>query len=137
MSIEKKLRSELKKIGFSNTSIEENYLKLLLDIESVSQGNEYLMHHLSSFLVRIILGYPLTPITENDLLDEGNGYKRSKQYKFLYQAPDGKFYDDRYFVFVNFKNYSDRRYIYNKNQNSKQEVQLPYYPEERPIYTVF
>jgi hypothetical protein len=88
-------------------------------------------------LPRLIDRRPLTAITEEDFETEtySEGDRtveilRCTRYPHVYKM-DGKYYDDRAVAFRRADSAdTDRMYIYQSGNSSKQEITLPYFPSE-------
>jgi len=96
------------------------------------------MKQLCSLLPRLIDQLPIAPITEADFAPEYHSQgdntvtlHRCTRYFWVYRTEDGKYWDDRAvaFKFADSEG-SDRMYIYQSGNSSKQEITLPYYPNQ-------
>ena len=63
----------------------------------------------------------LAPIAEEHFVDD-----RCTRYPYIYNAPDGRYYNDRAVVFKKHYDYHDSQYVYQGEKRSKQEITLPY-----------
>jgi hypothetical protein len=128
---------ELKLSGFDQTEFGKTSLKLLEDLADLTQGDSETMKQLCSLLPRLIDRKPLTAITEDDfemeIYTEGDRtveISRCTRYPYVYKM-DGKYWDDRAVAFRRADSAeSDRMYIYQTGNSSKQEITLPYFPSE-------
>jgi hypothetical protein len=95
------------------------------------------MKQLCALLPRLIDRRPLTAITEDDFeletYSEGDRtveILRCTRYPYLYKQ-DRKYWDDRAVAFRKAGSAdTDRMYIYQTANSSKQEITLPYFPRE-------
>jgi hypothetical protein len=146
--LKKYAERELELTGFNQTEFGKTALKLLDDLADLTQENSETMKQLCSMLARLIDRRPLTAITEEDFETEthveGNRtveILRCTRYPHVYKM-DGKYYDDRAIAFRGLNSAeSDRMYIYQTGNSSKQEITLPYFPSEevrilRQEYTI-
>jgi len=130
--------NELKLIGFDQTPVGETMLEFLKNSAELSKNDLATMTELSGMLTRLINRQPISPITESDFVSEtytenSNTVEimRCTRYPYLYRMPDGKYYDDRAVAFrYADSNSNDKMYLYQSEKGSKQEVTLPYYPNE-------
>jgi hypothetical protein len=107
------------------------------DLADLTQGDSETMKQLCALLPRLIDRRPLTAITESDFETETYSEKnrtveilRCTRYPYVYKIDD-KYYDDRAIAFRKANSSeSDRMYIYQTNNSSKQEITLPYFPSE-------
>ncbi len=128
---------ELALSGFDQTEFGKTVLKLLDDLSDLTQGDAETMQQLCVLLPRLIDRRPLTAITEEDFETEthtegGRAVEilRCTRYPYVYKM-DGKYYDDRAVAFRRADSAeSDRMYIYQSGNSSKQEITLPYFPGE-------
>jgi len=135
--LKKYAERELELSGFDQTEFGKTALKLLDELVDLTQGDSETMKHLCALLPRLIDRMPLTAITESDFDAETYSEKdqtveilRCNRYPYVYKI-DGKYYDDRAIAFRKAGSLeSDRMYIYQTNNSSKQEITLPYFPSE-------
>jgi hypothetical protein len=128
---------ELELSGFDQTEFGRTALKLLDDLADLTRGDAETMKQLCALLPRLIDRKPLSPITEEDFEletytegDRSIEILRCTRYPYVYKM-DGKYYDDRAVAFRNADSAeSDRMYIYQNGNSSKQEIKLPYFPNE-------
>jgi len=128
---------ELELSGFDQTSFGKTLLILLDDLAELTQGDAETMKQLCNLLPRLIDQIPIAPITEEDfkveLYTEGDRtveLVRCTRYPYVYKMDD-KYYDDRAVAFrYSDSEESDRMYIYQTGNSSKQEITLPYYPTQ-------
>jgi hypothetical protein len=128
---------ELELSGFVNTEFGKTALKLLDDLADLTNGDLETMKQLCALFPRLIDRRPLSPITEADFevetyseSDRTVEILRCTRYPYLYKM-DGKYWDDRAVAFRRADSAeSDRMYIYQTGNSSKQEITLPYFPSE-------
>ena len=128
---------ELQLTGFDQTEFGKIVPMLLDEIADLTHGDPESMKQLCSILPRLIDKRPLSLITETDFetetqteADRTLEILRCTRYPYLYKM-DGKYYDDRAVAFRRADSpETDRMYIYQTGNSSKQEVQLPYFPRE-------
>ncbi len=128
---------ELELSGFDQTEFGKTALKLLADLADLTKGDPETMKQLCTLLPRLIDRRPLTVITEEDFETETHSegdrsveILRCTRYPYVYKM-DGKYYDDRAVAFRRSDSAaSDRMYIYQSGNSSKQEIALPYFPSE-------
>ena len=132
---------ELELIGFDKCGLGETIITFLEQSSTICSNDLASMKQLASMFDRLIDKLPLSPITEDDFYDEvyeeqNNAvtFKRTKRYPHIYQDTDGKYYDDRAYAFrLPGANLNDKIYMYQNGFNSKQEITLPYFPNEQII----
>jgi hypothetical protein len=128
---------ELELSGFDQTEFGKTALKLLDDLADLTHGDPETMKQLCALLPRLIDRRPLTAITEEDFETETHSegdrtveILRCTRYPYVYKM-DGKYWDDRAVAFCRADSAeSDRMYIYQTGNSSKQEIELPYFPCE-------
>ena len=136
--LKKYAERELELSGFDQTEFGKTALKLLDDLADLTQGDSETMKQLCGLLTRLIDRRPLTAITEEDFETETHSegdrtveILRCTRYPYVYKT-DGKYYDDRAVAFRRLDSAeSDRMYIYQSGNSSKQEIELPYFPNEK------
>ena len=129
--------TELKLSGFDQTEFGETALRLLDNLVDLSKGDVDTMKQLCGLIPKLIDRKPLTAITEDDFEietysegDQNIEILRCTRYPYVYSM-NGKYYDDRAVAFRRYNRpESDRMYIYQTTNSSKQEITLPYYPVE-------
>jgi hypothetical protein len=135
-------KKELEKINLQDTEIGNNILDLLQNLSELCGSNKQLMQDIAGAIPQLIELKPIAPITEEDFIQQeetneigSEMIERCPRYRHVYRGKDGKYYDDRYYTF-RFKNSpkSDKMYIYHGSRSSKQQITLPYLPQERTIY---
>lgn len=134
-------KKELQLIGFDQTDIGETILKFLEQSSKLCNNDPVLMKQMSGLIPRLIDHLPLSPITEDDFYNEEyreqdriTCIKKTHRYPHIYQLSDDKFYDDRAVAFkLPESSPGDKIYMYQTEYNSKQEVTLPYYPNEQIV----
>ena len=128
---------ELKLIGFMESEFGSVCLNFLDKCADIVGNDPESMKQICEILPRLIDRKPLSPITETDFEVETHAegdrtveILRCTRYPHLYKM-DGKYYDDRAVAFRRSdSDKNDRMYIYQSDNNSKQEVELPYFPSE-------
>jgi len=128
---------ELELIGFTESEFGEACLEFLERCADVAGNDPESMKQVVGIIPRLIDRRPLSPITEADFEMEthANGDRtveilRCTRYPHLYKM-DGCYYDDRAVAFRRADSAeSDRMYLYQSGNSSKQEVELPYFPSE-------
>jgi hypothetical protein len=128
---------ELELSGFDQTEFGKTALKLLADLADLTKGDPETMKQLCGLLPRLIDRRPLTVITEQDFEVETHvegdrtvEISRCTRYPYVYKM-DGRYYDDRAIAFRRADGTdTDRMYIYQSGNSSKQEITLPYFPSE-------
>lgn len=141
MDFKKHLREyterELELIGFMQSEFGAACLEFLDKCADVAGNDPESMKQICEIVPRLIDRRPLSPITEADFEAEtyAEGDRtveilRCTRYPYLYKM-DGKYYDDRAVAFRRANSAeTDRMYIYQSGNSSKQEVELPYFPKE-------
>ena len=128
---------ELKLIGFMESDFGPACLEFLEKCADVAGSDPESMKRVCEIIPRLIDRKPLSVITEADFEiethvegDRSLEILRCTRYPYLYKM-DGKYYDDRAVAFRRADSAeTDRMYIYQTGNNSKQEVELPYFPSE-------
>jgi hypothetical protein len=131
--LKKYAERELELSGFDQTEFGKTALKLLDDLADLTRGDPETMKQLCALIPRLIDRKPLSPITEADFETETYSESdctveilRCTRYPYVYKI-DGKYYDDRAVAFRRADSaYTDRMYIYQSGNSSKQEISLPY-----------
>lgn len=129
---------ELKLIGFMESDFGPACLDFLETCADIVGSDPETMKQLCNLLPRLIDRRPLSPITKEDFETETHTegdrsleIQRCTRYPHLYRMPDGRYYDDRAVAFRRADSAeTDRMYIYQCGNSSKQEVELPYFPNE-------
>ena len=129
---------ELELTGFMDSEFGPACLEFLEKCADVAGLDPESMKRICEIIPRLIDRRPLSPITEADFElethtegDRTVEIMRCTRYPYLYRMPDGKYYDDRAVAFRRAdSSESDRMYIYQTGNSSKQEVELPYFPRE-------
>ena len=127
-------KKELKLINFDQAGLYKPMLDFLEESAKICENDPNSMKAIVNMLNILIDRGLLSPITENDFEaevymqgDKEITIMRCTRYHYLYQMPDGKYYDDRATAFRNINN-NGIIYLYQTMYNSKQEVTLPYIP---------
>ena len=128
---------ELELIGFMESEFGNECLNFLDKCADISHNDTNTMKELCNLLIRLVDKKPLSPITEDDFevetYTEGNKtleISRCTRYPYIYKM-NGKYYNDRAVAFRRIDDAeSDRMYIYQTRNSSKQEITLPYFPNE-------
>ena len=128
---------ELELIGFMDSEFGLACLEFLEKCADVAGSDPESMKRICEIIPRLIDRKPLSAITEADFEaethSEGNRsveILRCTRYPYLYKM-DGKYYDDRAVAFRRADSAeTDRMYVYQTGNSSKQEVELPYFPSE-------
>lgn len=126
---------ELRLIGFMETEFGATCLKFLEELAEISGNDPASMKIVLGMVNRLIDQQPLSAITEEDfeVEDHTQGNEtlqilRCTRYPSLYKK-DGKYWDDRAIAFQQANsNPNERIYLYSSENQSKQEVTLPYFP---------
>jgi len=130
-------KQELDLIGFKQSQFGEACLEFLDKLADVAGNDPESMKQVAAILPRLIDRRPLSPVTEADFEVETHAegdrtveIERCTRYPYLYKQ-DGKYYDDRAVAFQYEDSApNDRMYIYQSGNLSKQEVEMPYFPQE-------
>jgi len=130
-------QTELNLIGFMDTSVGSSILTLLEDLVDISKGDTEVMKQILYLLPDLVDKKVVSPITENDFEIETHTegdrtveILRCTRYPYVYKM-DGKYWDDRAVAFRKADSAeTDRMYIYQTGNSSKQEITLPYFPSE-------
>jgi hypothetical protein len=128
--------------NFNDTELIESTLNFFKLCAKFTNNNPDDMKKFVDILHLLIDDIPITPITENNFVEEiykegeNPEYKfwRCTRYKYLYKTIDGKYWDDRAIAFVYKDDLNTVFYTYGNKLNSKQQVTLPYYPTQRLEY---
>ena len=128
---------ELELTGFMQSEFGPACLEFLETCADVAGSDPESMKRVCEILPRLIDRKPLSAITEADFEIETHTQgdrtieiERCTRYPHLYKK-DGKYWDDRAVAFRRANSAeSDRMYIYQSGNSSKQEVELPYFPRE-------
>lgn len=135
--LKKYAKNELEMIGFMDSNFGEECLNFLDKCADISHNDENTMKELCNLLVKLIDRRPLSPITEADFeietYNEGDNaieILRCTRYPYVYKMND-KYWDDRAIAFRRAGDLeSDKMYLYQTTNSSKQEITLPYFPTE-------
>lgn len=132
---------ELELIGFMQSEFGPACLEFLEKCADIVGNDAESMKKICEILPKLIDNKPLSPITEKDFelenfsregSESGSETLRCTRYPYLYRMPNGKYYDDRAVAFREFNSSeTDRLYLYREHNSSKQEVHLPYLPEQK------
>ena len=129
---------ELELTGFMQSEFGPACLDFLDKCADVAGSDPESMKRVCEIIPRLIDCRPLSAITEADFEAEtlvedecSLEIQRCTRYPHLYRMPDGRYYDDRAVAFRRADSAeTDRMYIYQGKNGSKQEVKLPYFPKE-------
>ena len=132
---------ELRLIGFMQIQFGPVCLEFLEKCADVTESNPEVMKQICEILPRLVDLQLLSPVTEKDFAlhediegDKKAGILRCVRYPYLYKTPDGKYWNDRAIAFrYNDSNENDLMYLYQSGNSSKQQVELPYYPETKIV----
>jgi hypothetical protein len=135
--LKKYAEHELKLIGFDQTEFGKATVTLLETLADLTKNNPEIMKQLCLFLPNLVDCNPISPITEADFVletyTEGDcsiEILRCTRYPYVYKMGE-KYYNDRAVAFRSADSAeSDRMYLYQLDNSSKQQVTLPYYPSE-------
>ena len=135
--LKKYAERELELTGFMDSEFGPACLEFLEKCADVAGSDPESMKRVCEIIPRLIDRRPLSAITEADFETETHRkgdrtveIERCTRYPYLYKM-DGKYYDDRAVAFRRADSReTDRMYIYQSGNSSKQEVELPYYPRE-------
>jgi hypothetical protein len=130
-------KREFEAANFDHTELSKSMLNFLENAAEFTNNEPDSIRKLVDIFHLILNRFPIVPITENDFVEEVHkedgkpDYKiwRCTRYEHVYKTEDGRYWDNRAVGFK-LKGLSDKDvvYIYQENNNSKQEIQLPYYP---------
>jgi hypothetical protein len=124
-------KQELGKIGFTDTEIERSILMLLQSISSLHNEPSVIKGFLH-MIERIVEKKPLSPLLEEELLEDDNGNIYHPRYNHI-QKIDNYYVDTRAIAFINNKGH--KWYGANGIWRSSKQITFPYYPEEQVIFT--
>lgn len=131
-------KKELKITNFDQTDLGQTMLSFIEQSAKITDNDSESMKQLCCLLPRLIDQLPIAPITEEDFVPEYHSQgdntvtiQRCTRYAWVYRTEDGKYWDDRAvaFKFADSAD-TDRMYIYQSGNSSKQEITLPYYPNQ-------
>ena len=136
--LKKYAEKELELIGFMQSEFGPACLEFLEKCADVAGNDPESMKRICEIVPRLIDRRPLSPITEADFETETHvegdrpiEILRCTRYPYLYKQ-DEKYWDNRAVAFRRAdSDETDRMYVYQSGNNSKQEVELPYFPVER------
>jgi len=119
---------ELQKINFLGIDAGKTMLELISQIADLCHNDPEKMKHVMKMLPDILDQKLLSPITEEDFIEEQICIKgkekiiyRCRRCPYVYKDADGKYYNDRAVAFVEDK--SNNIYY---TSDSKEEIELPY-----------
>lgn len=129
-------RKELELINFDKSELHEPILNLLETMIKVCNNNPSVMKQIANIIPLLVEKKPLSPITEDDFeleyfSENDITMYRCTRHPYIYKTEDGKYWNDRAIAF-RFEDEPDtnKMYLYQCGNNSKQEIELPYYPSE-------
>ena len=126
-------QKELELSGFDQTDFGKTTLTLLDNLADLSKEDPARMKDLLNLISRLIDKKVIAPLTEDDFPETNDQFPeaRCQRYPYAYRTLDGKYWDDRAIAFqlVDEPN-SNKMYLYQSENKSKQEIKLPYYPVE-------
>jgi len=130
--------NELERAGFGETEFKDAVLHFLDAASKISNKDPSVIKQLTSVIHALVDHRVLTEITEEDFETETHvegsrtvEIERCTRYPYLYKQ-DGRYWDDRAVAFQREDSApGDRMYVYQSGNSSKQEVELPYFPQER------
>jgi hypothetical protein len=128
-------KKELALINFDQSDINEPMLAFLEQNSKMCNNDPESMKKIINLLNRVVDRLPLSAITEEDFepehhLEEDTTVTiyRCTRYPHVYKI-NGQYYDDRAVSFKFSDNSeTDTMYIYQSENSSKQEINIPYYP---------
>ena len=131
MKFDEYAKQELSKIGLENTELERSIILLLQT--SISLYNDpLLVKNVLNMIERITERKPLSPLLEEELLEDVNGNIYHPRYDHI-QKVDNYYVDNRAVGFIN--NKGQKWYGTNGVWRSSKQITFPYYPEEQIIFT--
>jgi hypothetical protein len=132
---------ELELSGFADTDFGKAALEYIKQTWKISNYDLNIVRNLQKRINSLVDQVPLAPLVEEDfvdteVLDYKNGSMVKGTRKQNYRVPfvymqDGKYYDDRAIAFYN--DHGDVWYAVDNTRSSKQEIQLPYFREEKRV----
>ena len=130
---------ELELINFDKTDVGPTMHEFLRQAAALSQDDKKTMKQIVGMLDRLVDQLPISIITDDDFVEEtrpdGKTMARCTRYKYLYRAPDGRYYDDRAVTFIRRDDPKlNHQYIHQGQLSSRREVSLPYMPNEEIVY---
>jgi hypothetical protein len=131
MKYDEYAKQELSKIGFGETDLERSIIMLLQSICSMHKDPSVIKGFLN-MIERIVEKKPLSPLLEEELLEDDNGNTYHPRYDHI-QKIDNYYVDTRAIGFVN--NKGEKWYGANGVWRSSKQITFPYYPEEQIIFT--
>ena len=135
--LKKYTQREFELSGFDKTNFGKSAITLLEDLADLCKNDPVLMKDMLGLLTRLIDMKPIAPITEDDfeVKSTDNGDKSPisicLRHPYIYRTSDGKYWNDRAIAFLRKDDQNfNKMYLYQAVHNSKQQITLPYYPEE-------
>lgn len=132
---------ELELSGFADTDFGKAALEYIKQTWKISNNDIGIVRNLQKKINSLVDQVPLSPLVEEDFIDtEVLDYKNGEMVKSFrkqnYRVPfvymqDGKYYDDRAIAFYN--DHGDVWYAVDSTKSSRQEIQLPYFREEKRV----
>jgi hypothetical protein len=130
-------KREFEAANFDHTELSKSMLNFLEEAAEFTNNEPDSIRKLVDIFHLLLNRFPIVPITENDFVEEvhkedgkpDHKIWRCTRYEHVYKTEDGRYWDDRAVGFKS-KGSSDKDvvYVYQGNNSSKQEIQLPYYP---------
>ena len=126
---------ELELSGLTDHTISSSTISLVKDLCNLTNCNPQAMEKFICALQRMVNMKPITPITENDFIEEevdnsnGESYviKRCIRFPTIYQDIDGDYYDDQAIIYkIKNKPELGHMCIYQGSLSSKKKISLPY-----------
>lgn len=121
-------KTELEKINFLDIEVGNTMLELVSQVADLCDSNPEKMKCVMQMLIDIVDQKPLSPITEEDFVEEKieiqgkekTIYRCNRCY-YVYKDADGKYYNDRAIAFID-----NKTGIIFYTGDSKREIEIPY-----------
>jgi antitoxin component YwqK of YwqJK toxin-antitoxin module len=133
-------KKEFEVAKFDQTELSKSMLNFLEEAANFTKNEPESMKKLVDIFHLLLNRFPIVPITENDFVEEiykedgKPDYKiwRCTRYEHVYKTEDGRYWDDRAVGFrLSDSSNDDVIYMYQGQNGSKREIQLPYYPDNK------